>query len=88
MNKYIGVSAVYGFARSVGPVNNLKVTSGKEMPVATKVALISYATVSAPVYLPMYMMNDLNRIFINVSGENPEDYGYRTKKTSYDIIFT
>lgn len=88
MNKYVGGAVVYGFARSIGPVNNLKVTSGKDMPPASKVALISYATISSPVYLPMYIMNDLNRLFIKVSGDNPIDYGYHPKKTAYDIIFT
>lgn len=88
MNKYVGVSFAYGFARSVGPVNNLKVTSGKEMPVLSRVALVSYATVAAPVYLPLYLMNDLNRLFIMVAGDSPEDYGYHPKKTAYDIIFT
>jgi hypothetical protein len=88
MNKYIGVSFVYGFARSIGPVNNLKVTSGKEMPTASKVLLVSYATISAPVYFPVYLTNDLNRLFIRVSGEEPSMYGYHPKKSAYDIIFT
>jgi len=87
MNKYIGISCTYGLARSVGPVNNLKITSGKEMPPASKVAVLSFATIASPVYLPMYLMNDLNRAFLFVSGENPLDYGYRPKKTVYDIVF-
>jgi hypothetical protein len=39
MNKYVGASFVYGFTRSVGPVNNLKNTSGKEMHPVTKIAV-------------------------------------------------
>ena len=87
MNKYIGISCAYGLSRSVGPVNNLKVKSGKDMCPASKVALLTFATISSPVYLPMYLMHDLNRIFIYVSGENPMDYGYRPKRTAYDIVF-
>lgn len=87
MNKYVVGSCAYGLARSIAPVNNLKVTSGKEMCPASKVAVLSFATIASPVYLPMYIMNDLNRAFIYVSGENPLDYGYHPKKTVYDIVF-
>jgi hypothetical protein len=75
MNKYVGASFLYGFARSVGPVNNLKNTTGKEMHPVTKIAVISYATVTSPVHLPIYIYNDLKRV------KHP-------KKTVYDIIFT
>ena len=57
MNKYVGASFVYGFARSVGPVNNLKITSGKEMHPVTKVAVSDYYISSASSH------NDLKTVF-------------------------
>jgi hypothetical protein len=56
MNKYVGASFVYGFARSVFPVNNLKNTTGKEMHPAIKIAVSDCYIPSAPPH------NDLKRV--------------------------
>lgn len=79
---YALCSTFYGSARA-----SFRVPESDMLP-GTKLLTIVLGGIYAPVFMPMYITNDLNRGHIFSNGLKYSDYGYPEKDTCIaDVLF-
>jgi hypothetical protein len=79
---YAVCASFYGSARA-----SFRVPDSDMLP-GTKLLTISLCGLYAPILMPIYVVNDLNRASIFSNGLKYSDYGYPDKDTSVaDVLF-
>jgi hypothetical protein len=74
---YLGASFVYGYIRGIVRASNMKYYDGvSEALPGQKVMAVVVTTMFSPSFAPVYLYNDVNRYFINKTGQDPKKYGY------------
>lgn len=77
MGAYLRFSCTYGFLRGILRVSSLRVGQDELEPLpGTKMACVAALTAAAPFTLPVYLFNDMNRLYMHAYGIDPELYGY------------
>lgn len=80
MSAYVRFSCTYGFIRGILRVSDLRVGPDELEPLpGTKMMCVAALTVAAPFTLPVYMLNDMNRLYMRAYGIDPALYGYATR---------
>lgn len=79
---YLGFTLFYGFCRT------WPVCKKTELP-GTALMTLTVGTVSAPIFAPAFVANDLNRFYLKKHNLDPLAYGYRTpvRQNLADLLF-
>ena len=80
MNRYLRFSCTYGFLRGLVRTGSLTTGPDELEPLpGTKLACVAALTAAAPFTLPIYLLNDMNRLYMRFKGIDPKLYGYETR---------
>lgn len=87
--KPIATACAYGFIHGLVRVPYMKTHDGKKdaLP-GTKACALFTSSVFAASLFPIYIFNDVNRIYLHVNNMDPIEYGYKTTFNDItDILF-
>lgn len=59
-----------------------------DMLLGEKLGIFAWGVATGPVFVPLKMLNNLNKIDIYFRGHNQKDYGFEEKKTVFDYMYS
>lgn len=79
---YFGLTTLYGFART------FPVFQKTELP-GTALMTLAVGTISAPIFMPAFLANDMNRFYLKIHNLDPLTHGYRVqvRQNLADLLF-
>ena len=90
IGKFMSVMVTYGAAHASVRLHDFKTHDGqKDALLGTKISSVIASGFFGPSLFPIYMYNDVNRVYMYLNNLNPTDYGYKTQFNDItDILFT
>jgi len=90
IEKFMSVMVTYGAAHASVRLRDFKTHDGqRDALLGTKVFCVIASGFFGPSLFPIYMYNDVNRLYMYLNDLNPTEYGYKTQFNDItDILFS